>query len=238
MKRNIINLSAIIGIGFLVLLLNACSKTGQATPQTPDQALVSTYIETRGGEGGVPTGQPGKNGCKNLDLSTLPQTIKDYVLANYPDTVTIIHAVLTKNGEYIIELSNHTLLLFDANGAFVKELPWLPGGPHNGNHHPHDSTGNGGHPHDSTGMGGSCHPQDSTHMGGGNHPPHPGVKIADLSTLSSVITAYVTTNYPTATLDAAFLLPNGNYELEMIDGKKHFDLVFDANGNFLFKKPK
>jgi len=239
MKRNIVNLSAIIGVALFALVFNACKKTDSVSPLSADESLVSTYITTRGEETETALGKKGKNGCTNLDLSTLAQSIKDYVAANYADTITITHAVLTKTGEYIVELSNHTLLLFDANGAFVKELPWPPKGPHHGGPNPNDSTGGCGHPHDSTGMGGNGHPQDSTHMGGGgNHPPHPGVKIADLSTLSTVITAYVTANYPTATIKEAFLLPNGNYELEMTDGKKHFDLVFDANGNFLFKKPK
>ena len=104
-----------------------------------------------------------------IPVDSLPTSILDYVAANYPDSVTIVKAILTHSGKYVVGLSNGIVLVFDANGNFVKILPkkWKKKHGHghgNGHGHGQDSTGHG-HGQDSTGHG---HGQDSTGHGHGH----------------------------------------------------------------------
>lgn len=80
-----------------------------------------------------------------INVDSLPAGILDYINANYPDSLDIHRAFLTDEGNYIVILSNHVAVVFDANGNFVEEIT-LPsggghGGPggHNGTHIPVDS---------------------------------------------------------------------------------------------------
>lgn len=88
----------------------------------------------------------------------------------------------------------------------------------------HHGPGPGGH-HGPGGMDSTGHQPDSTH--------HKITEI-DVTSLPSTITAYVTTNYAGATIDAAGTLEDGSYVMKITkaDGTTA-GLHFDATGNFL-----
>jgi Putative beta-lactamase-inhibitor-like, PepSY-like len=54
-----------------------------------------------------------------IDAATLPQSVKDYLTANYPNE-TIVEARSMADGGYEVELSGGIEVVFDANGSFVK----------------------------------------------------------------------------------------------------------------------
>ncbi|MCU0347828.1 MAG: PepSY-like domain-containing protein [Saprospiraceae bacterium] len=88
-----------------------------------------------GGNG--PDGPHG--GCAagdSIGVADLPQAVTDYIAANYAgETVTL--AVVKPSGKFGVELSSGTVLLFDAEGVFIKVCDGQPdGGPH---HHHCDS---------------------------------------------------------------------------------------------------
>ncbi|GEM_PF-1018702 len=88
-----------------------------------------------GGPGhGGPNGPNG--GCAAGDtvaMADLPQDAVNYVTTNYPDeNITVV--VVKPSGKFGVELSSGTVLLFTANGVFIKECDGQPtGGP--GHHH-------------------------------------------------------------------------------------------------------
>lgn len=55
----------------------------------------------------------------NVEAASLPQTILDYLSANYPDK-TIIEAEVDEDGTYEITLSNGIEVTFDSNGTFLE----------------------------------------------------------------------------------------------------------------------
>jgi hypothetical protein len=62
----------------------------------------------------------GGNGIdgSNIDPSSLPQTILDYITQNYTNS-TIIEAEIESNGNYEVSLSNGVELYFDQDGNFL-----------------------------------------------------------------------------------------------------------------------
>ena len=56
-----------------------------------------------------------------IDVSELPQSVLDYLAANYPDA-EIKKAFTNEDGEYIVKLDNRMVVIFDANGNFVDEF--------------------------------------------------------------------------------------------------------------------
>ena len=54
----------------------------------------------------------------SINVATLPQTILDYIAANYPNE-TIVASEIEDNGNYEVNLSNNVELIFDANGTFL-----------------------------------------------------------------------------------------------------------------------
>ena len=172
-----------------------------------------------GGPGGPGGGHQGGHPCgcmsgDTIDVSELPTTVTDYVTASYPDE-TIQNAVLKPSGKFAAELSDGSVLLFDADGNFIKECgvvdpngsghgPWQPGGP--GGHH--GGAGPGGH---------------------GGHGIH-GTQVT-LEELPQAAQDYLAATYPDATLDRAVEKPNGNFFVRLSNGAK---ILFDAEGNVLF----
>ncbi len=89
-----------------------------------------------GGHGGDHGPHGPQGGCfagDTIDVATLPTAITDYVTANFGgETITV--AVVKPSGKFGVELSNDTVLLFAADGTFIKVCDGQPdGGPHH--HH-------------------------------------------------------------------------------------------------------
>lgn len=55
---------------------------------------------------------------EDIEISQLPQAVRDYISANYPDN-TIIEAELEDDGKYEVTLNDGTELYFDAAGNFL-----------------------------------------------------------------------------------------------------------------------
>ena len=66
-------------------------------------------------------------GGEQVAIADLPASITDYVSANYPDS-EIKRAKSNEDGNYIVGLTGKIVLVFDADGNFVEELPFV-GGP-------------------------------------------------------------------------------------------------------------
>ncbi len=67
-------------------------------------------------------GHPGRRCMRGEEIviEDLPQSVTGYVTDNYPDETT--EAAVTKpSGAYAVKLSDGTVLLFDADGVFIKE---------------------------------------------------------------------------------------------------------------------
>jgi hypothetical protein len=87
----------------------------------------------QGGDHGPHGPQGGCFAGDSIDVATLPTAITDYVTANFGGE-TITAAVVKPSGKFGVELSNDTVLLFAADGAFIKVCDGQPdGGPHH--HH-------------------------------------------------------------------------------------------------------
>ncbi|MBK6611183.1 MAG: PepSY-like domain-containing protein [Sphingobacteriales bacterium] len=145
-------------------------------------------------KGGKPDLLKNGKGCHCLKgdsvaLETLPATITDYITANYPSQ-TIVAAVVKPSGKYGIKLSGGDVLLFDAEGGFVKVCGPPPGD------HPH-------HPKDSTVVINHCLKGDSV----------------ALETLPAAITDYITANYPGQTAVSAATKPNGSFAVLISGGQ-------------------
>lgn len=56
-----------------------------------------------------------------IDISELPQSVLDYITANYPDA-EIKKAYVNDEGEYIVKLDNRMVLVFDSAGNFLEEF--------------------------------------------------------------------------------------------------------------------
>ena len=138
----------------------------------------------------------------SIDVSTLLPAISDYVTANYAGE-TIASAVVKPSGKFGVALSNGVVLLFEADGTFIKECDGNPGGEPG-----HDGPGDGHH--------------------GGNHCLR-GDSL-DVTTLSAAIADYVTANYAGETITAASLKPNGWFAVELSGGKV---LIFKEDGTFV-----
>lgn len=58
---------------------------------------------------------------EEVSPADLPQAIKDYVASNYPNEQIVKAWLDSEEGEYIIELSNNKVLIFDTDGNFIEE---------------------------------------------------------------------------------------------------------------------
>ncbi len=155
-----------------------------------------------------------------VDVSELPQAAADYIAANY-DTLTIVTVVFKEHGNrtgYAVELSDGTVLLFNAEGEFFNECGDFPGGgpggggPGHGDHGGHH--GNQGGDHGPNGPQGGCTAGDTI----------------DVASLPTTITDYVAANYGGETIVNAVVKPSGKFGVELSSGTV---LLFDADGNFI-----
>lgn len=177
------------------------------------------YFRTDGNCLGAGTG--GGGGvfrCMNgdtVDVSELPQAAADYVTANFP-SLTIQTVVFKSHGDrtgYAVELSDGTILLFNADGEYVHTCGDFDepngGGGHGGHGGGHHGDGNG-----PNGPGGGCAAGDT-------------IQVADLP---QAATDYVTTNYPSETITLAVVKPSGKFGVELSNGEV---LLFEADGTFI-----
>lgn len=154
-----------------------------------------------------------------VTTADLPQAAIDYVAANYPNA-SIATVVIKPNGHFGVELSDGTVLLFDTEGAFIKECGCDgQGGPHGG--------GPGGH-HGGGHHGGGPH-------GGGPAGPQGGACIhgdtISLDSLPAAIFDYVSANYgDTVTISVAVRKPHGFYAVALSNEEV---LIFKDDGTFV-----
>lgn len=249
-----------LGLAFVVFAFFSCNK--DAFTSSTDDTLSSLGLESRG---------PGAHGTP-ISVDSLPASILEYIIANYPDSVTIVRAAVTDEGNYAVLLSNHVVVVFDADGNFVEEIILTEGGHHGGGHH--GGSGHHGTPIDIDSLSSvitdyinanypdtleilhaGISPDGNTvvvlsnhvvvvfdadgnfieeivltgHPGGhGDHGDH-GTPV-DTDSLSSVITDYISANYPDAEILHAGINADGN-TVVVLSG--HIALVFDADGNFI-----
>lgn len=82
----------------------------------------SVFFDLEGEELERRRGRRGNGGnCNAIDTTDLPTTITDYIAESYPDA-SLRRAKVDEDGNYIVGITDHILLLFDADGAFVEEL--------------------------------------------------------------------------------------------------------------------
>jgi len=141
----------------------------------------------------VNTCHPGDK-ADTVAFSTLPDTIGNYLTANYPGyTLKAAYKILDHSGTlkgYVVAVSynsNPVGIAFDATGLFLKVLEQREG---------HDMHGGPG-----------------WHEGGrfGDRDGHHLDTVAIISALPSVITAYFSSNYPNDTLKHAFVNRDTSY---------------------------
>lgn len=151
-------------------------------------------------------GDGGSNRClfgDSLVVSDLPQAALDYVAANYAD-LTITAAVVKPSGKFGVELSDGTVLLFDADGNFVEECT---------GHVDVDGHGDGH---------------------GGNHGgPTRSCLRGDTSSVDSLPQAaldYLAANNAADTVAVVIAKPNGWFAVGLTNGSV---LIFDADGAYV-----
>lgn len=123
MKRKFLGWMPALGLAFVLFAFFSCNK--DAFNSSADDTLSSLGLESRG---------PGAHGTP-VSIDSLPASILEYIITNYPDSVTIVRAALTDEGNYAVLLSNHVVVVFDADGNFVEEIILPEGGHHGGGHH-------------------------------------------------------------------------------------------------------
>lgn len=174
------------------------------------------YFAERGGCLGMSGSGGGQFRCMGGDtvaVEDLPAAATDYIAANFAD-LTIQTVVAKPHGGFAVELSDGTILLFNAEGEFHHECGEMGG--NGGGHGGHDGGHGGGHqdgdgPH---GPNGGCTAGDS-------------IDVADLPTLA---TDYIGANYAGETVTLAVVKPSGKFAVELSNGVV---LLFDAEGNFI-----
>ncbi|MBI1224775.1 MAG: hypothetical protein GC192_06025 [Bacteroidetes bacterium] len=68
---------------------------------------------------GQPADGPHQNHCNTpISLTDLPQAAQDYISTNYADAI-LERGCLKNNGNYIVRLSNHVVILFAADGTVI-----------------------------------------------------------------------------------------------------------------------
>ena len=204
----------------IVVSLNACNNTA-VDPSATDAAARTSGLAS--------TSLTGPHNLTVVAATSLPAAITSYINTNYSGA-TIKEALKDAKGNYVVAItvnSSVKLLLFNADGTFVKEADGKP------EHTPGDST----HHH---------MPGDSLHhpkppvgaVGDSAHHPHPGqgpdLTAVAVSSLPAIITSYISTNYAGATIDKAGQEKTSNDYIVAITttDKKHVLLLFGSDGTF------
>lgn len=216
----------------VVVGLVSCNKTS-LDPSVDGSARSSSVVSSS---------LTGPSSLTAVDVTSLPAAITTYITTNYAGS-TIKEARKDVQGNFVVAITvNNTLklLLFKADGTFVKEADRKPG------HAPGDSTHHRA-PGDSThhrAPGDSLHhrmPGDSTHhgkptLGDSSHHPRGEGAFTDVavSSLPTTITSYVTTNYVGATINkAAQNTSTKEYAVSVTTAdSKRIVLLFASDGTF------
>lgn len=103
-----------------VTLLSVETETDEENPAIAFEAYLSDGTDVYFDSSGNFLFDETENDSDDQDvsISDLPQTILDYIAANYPD-VTIVEANAEDNGSIEVKLSNDLELYFDASGNFI-----------------------------------------------------------------------------------------------------------------------
>lgn len=125
----------------------------------------------------------------SLTTADLPQVALDYVAANYADA-TIAAVVVKPSGKFGVELSDGTVLLFDADGAFIEECTGQV-----------DVDGHGDGDHNG-GPGRSCLRGDTS----------------SVDSLPQAALDYLATNNATDTIAVVIVKPNGWFAVGLTNG--------------------
>jgi len=152
------------------------------------------------------TGFHCRDSLTRVDVSALPAALTAYITSKYT-SATINYAAKDDTGNFLVAITQadgRKALLFNADGTFNKELA-LRGGP-----------GKGG-----PGRG---------HGGKGNRDSLNKIAVASLP---AAITSYITTNFASATINAAVNDPDRGYivMITQADGRKA--LLFTTSGAFV-----
>ena len=156
---------------------------------------------------------------QNIDPSKLPQSIHDYIAANYPE-YSIIQAELEVNGNFEVTLNNGVELYFDSDGNFISAED-ENGEDENESDDENEESDNDdeGDDEDEDNDSTDDHDDDSDE----DH-------YIDPSDLPQTILDYIATNYPDNGIISAEIKADGHYEVTLDNG---IELTFDADGNFL-----
>ncbi|MEY3051416.1 MAG: hypothetical protein RLY31_1201 [Bacteroidota bacterium] len=162
---------------------------------------------------GGPMGPGGGHPCAcmhgdTVDVSVLPTAVTDYIAENYPDE-TIQTAVLKASGKFAVELGEGTVLLFDADGNFLKDCGVVD--PNAGGYGP-------------------WNPPHGPGIGPGHHNGFGGVQIT-LDDLPTAAQEYLAENYAGIDIKRGVQKPNGFFVIKLDNG---VFLLFDGDGNMLF----
>ena len=201
------------------------------------------------------SGIPGLSSVENTTLeetSDYPAAIDTYIAANYPNAT--IDEVELEDGNYEVELSDGTELLFDKDGNFIKvldddeeeeeeeeegtEVTDYPAAidTYVGTNYPNSSIEEVLLMDDGTYI---VELDDDTELrfdADGNfievvedddEEEEEGEEVTDYPMM---IDDYLNTNYPNDTIDEVRLLDDGNYIVEL---ESDIVILFDANGNFI-----
>ncbi|RYC71448.1 MULTISPECIES: PepSY-like domain-containing protein [Spirosoma] len=153
------------------------------------------------------TGFHCRDSLTRVDVSALPAAVTAYITSKYT-SATINYAAKDDTGNFLVAITQadgRKALLFNADGTFNKELSLRGGGP-----------GKGG-----PGRG---------HGGKGNRDSLNKIAVASLP---AAITSYITTNFASATINAAVNDPDRGYivMITQADGRKA--LLFTTSGAFV-----
>lgn len=155
---------------------------------------------------------------QSINVSELSSSVTEYVAENYPDA-NIVSALKANNTDatYLVTLNTNEELAFASNGSCLGEAGAVLSRGNNGRHNHHHGGGPG-------------------HQGGGAGHGH---GIIPVDSLSSTITTYIATNYPSDTILGARLDTTcqfGNTIQVMVThtGVAPTKLAFNLSGTFLY----
>lgn len=221
-------------VAALAVGLNACNKSSV----DPDSDSAARH-------GVVSTSATGPHSLTTVDAASLPASITTYISTNYAGA-TIKEALKGPEGNYAVAITVNgvvKLLLFKADGTFVKEVAGRPG-PAPGDSARHHAPGDSAHHHM---PGDSAHhhaPGDSIRhprpvAGDSAHHPRPGgggpaSTTVAVSSLPAAITAYINTNYAGAAINRADQDKKTSDYVVLITtaNKKRVALLFGSDGTF------
>ncbi|WP_080058685.1 PepSY-like domain-containing protein [Spirosoma aerolatum] len=198
-------------VAALAVGMSSCNKT--SVDPTDTDASARTTATTS-------SSATGPHSVTVVNAASLPTAITTYITTNYAGA-TIKEALKDSSGNYAVAIVQNNmlkLLVFQADGTFVKEADARKRGHRDSTHHM---------------------PGDSLHHPKGDslHHPKPMGPIATtvaVSSLPAAITTYINTNYAGATIEkAAQDAKSSDYIVAILTSdKKHALLLFGSDGTF------